>query len=68
MKFVIDLALRRFSVVEHRSAESEDMRFDSSLGLRIFPLSHARDKTKNILLCFFAKLKTNYLSYSNFIC
>ena len=34
------------SVVEHRSAESEGLRFDSSWGLRIFSLSHARDKTK----------------------
>ena len=36
------------SVVEHRSGESESLRFDSSWGLRIFSLSHARDKTKNI--------------------
>ena len=35
------------SVVEHRSAESKSLRFDSC-GLRIFCLSHARDKTKNI--------------------
>ena len=28
------------------SAESEGLRFDSSWGLRIFSLSHARDKTK----------------------
>ena len=35
------------SVVEHRSAESEGLRFDSSWGLRIFSLSHAYDKTKN---------------------
>ena len=38
------------SVVEHRSAESEGLRVDSSWGLRIFSLSHARDKTKNIFL------------------
>ena len=31
----------------HRSVESEGLRFDSSWGLRIFSLSHARDKTKN---------------------
>ena len=31
-----------------RSAESEGLRCDSSWGLRIFSLSHARDKTKNI--------------------
>ena len=36
----------------HRSAESKGLRFDSSWGLRIFCLSHARDKTKkqNIFL------------------
>ena len=33
------------SVIEHRSAESEGLRFDSSWGLRIFSLSHARQKT-----------------------
>ena len=51
MNFVIDLAHRGVcgSVVEHRSAESEGLRFDSSWGLRIFSLSHARDKTKNDL-------------------
>ena len=47
MKFVIDLALRRFSVVEHRSAKSEDMRFDFSWGLRNFlcPTLVTRRKT-----------------------
>ena len=44
------------SVVEHRSAEFEGLRFDSSWGLRIFSLSHARDKTKNIFLYFFGEL------------
>ena len=58
--FVTDLAAPRRasppwslcgSVVEHRSAESEDPRFDSLWGLRIFSLSHTRDKTKkNIIL------------------
>ena len=48
MNFVIDLAHRSLcgSVVEHRSVESEGLRFDSLWGLRIFSLSHARDKTK----------------------
>ena len=53
MNFVIDLAQRGVSVVEHRSADSEVLRFDSSRGLRIFSLSRARDKTKNILLYLF---------------
>ena len=62
--FVIDLAYREVSgsVVEHRNAESEGLRFDSSWGLRNFSLSHARDKTKNILLYFFTKLRTYHLS------
>ena len=51
-------------VIEHRSAESEGLRFDSSWELRIFSLSHAGDKTKNIFLYFFTELKTYNLSYS----
>ena len=53
MNFVIDLTHRRVSLsseVDHRSAESDDVRFDSSWGLRTLSLSHARDKTKNIFL------------------
>ena len=38
------------SVVERWNAESECLRFDSSWGLRIFSLSLACDKTKNIFL------------------
>ena len=38
------------SVIEHRNAESEGLRFDSSRGLGIYSLSHARDKTRNIYL------------------
>ena len=51
------------SVVGHRSAESESLRFDSSWGLRIFSLSHARGKTKNIFHYFLTELKTYHLSY-----
>ena len=40
------------------------LKFDSSCGLRIFSLSHARDKTKNIFLYFFTAFKTYHLSYS----
>ena len=40
-------------MVEHRSAVSVGLRFESSWGLRIFSLSHARDKTnKNLSLHF----------------
>ena len=51
MNFVKDLAHRSLcgSAVERRSAESEGLRFDSSWGLRIFALSHARDKAKKHL-------------------
>ena len=39
-------------VLQHRNAESEGLRFDSSWGLRIFSLSYARDKTKKHLSLF----------------
>ena len=66
MNFVIDLVHRRvcFSVVEHRSAESKGLRFVSSWRLRIFSISHARDKTANIFLYFFTEIKTYPPSYS----
>ena len=66
VNFVIDLAHRGVSValvVEHRSVESEGLKFYSSWGLRIFSLSHALDKMKNIFLYFFTELKTYLLSY-----
>ena len=52
MNFVIDLAHRRVSVARGKALERkpEGLRFDSSWGLRIFSLSHARDKTKKIFL------------------
>ena len=53
------------SVVEHWSTESEGLRFDSSSGVRIFSLSYAHDKTKNIFLYFFTELKIYHLSYFN---
>ena len=52
MNFVIDLTHRGVSVaqwLDHRNAESEGLRFDTSWGPRIFSLSHARDKTKKHL-------------------
>ena len=51
-------------MVEHQSAESEGLRFDSSWELRVFSLSHAREKMKSIFLYFFTKLKTYHPSYS----
>ena len=52
MNFVIDLAHRRVSVARGKALERkpEGLRFDSSWGLRIFSLSHARDKTKTFLI------------------
>ena len=44
-------------MIEHRSTEFACLRFDSSWGLRIFSLSHARDKTKNIFLYFLLVFK-----------
>ena len=52
------------SVEEHRSAESEALRFDSSWGLRILSWSRPRDKTKNIFFYFSTELKTYHLSFS----
>ena len=56
------------SVVKHRSAESEGLRFDSSWGM--FSLSYARDETKNTFLFFFTDLKkTIFLLYlQGFFC
>ena len=44
-------------VAQHRSAESEGLRFDSSWELRSFSLSYACDKTKNTFLYFFTEIK-----------
>ena len=52
------------SAEEHRSAKSDGLKSDSSWGLRIVSLSHAREKTKDIFFYFFTELKTIYLSYS----
>ena len=71
MNFVIDLAHRGISVVqwtEHRSAESEGLMFDSSWGLRIFSLSHARKKTKkHLFLYLFLKKMTHMRCYTSVI-
>ena len=54
------------SVVEHRSAETESLRFDSSWELRIVYLSHARDKTKKRILFFYwAQNSPSFLFYFN---
>ena len=53
-----------FITLEHRRAESKGLRFESSWGLTIVSLSHARGKTKNIFLYFFTKLKTYYIPHS----
>ena len=52
------------SVEEHRSAESEALRFDSSWGLRILSWSRPCDKTKNTFFYFSTELKTYHLSFS----
>ena len=53
----------KFIAVEHRSAESKGLRFESSWGLTIVSLSQARGKTKNIFL-YFTELKTYYIPHS----
>ena len=54
MTFIIDLAHCGVFVAQNIGAgnpkESKGLRFDSSWGLRIFSLSHAHYKTKNIFL------------------
>ena len=57
-------------VVEHRSAKTEGLRFHSSWGLRIFSLSHARDKTKKHLLLFSYRAQNlqSFLFYLDPIC
>ena len=68
MNLVIDLADRRVccSVVEHWSTEFKGLRFDSSWGQRIFSLSHARDKTKNIFLISFPSPKLTISTISTY--
>ena len=58
MNFVIDLAHHSLcgSLVEHRSAESEGLMFDSSWRIWSFSSSLARDKTKNM----FSNKKFNF--------
>ena len=70
VNFVIDLAHREVSVaqsLEHRSAESEGLRFDSSWGLRIFSLSYARDKTKKHLPYINIYFSKNHHSANRFL-
>ena len=55
------------SVVEHRSAETESLRFDSSWELRIVSLSHARDKTKNVFYFLLSSKLTIFLILSQSI-
>ena len=52
-------------MVKHWSMESDGLRFNSSLELRVFlyPMLVTRRK-KNIFLYFFTELKTYHLSYS----
>ena len=42
-------------VIEHRSVESEGLRFDTSWGLRIFSFSHTRDEKRFSLFLYRAK-------------
>ena len=55
------------SVVEHQSAESEGLRFSSSIGdseFFLFPRTH--DKT-NILLYLLTELKNYHFSYITYL-
>ena len=50
--------LLRNSYDTRRRTEFKGLRFGSSWGLRVLSLSHARDKTKNVVLYFFNELRT----------
>ena len=63
--------IREILSFDHRSAESESLRFDSSWVLNIFSLSHARDKTYHSnrsvkLKCWRLLLKTDGDGHSHF--
>lgn len=60
MNFVVGLLHHWASVAQWRA--SEGLGFNSSWGLRIFFLSHACDKMKNLSLLFFTELKHNHFS------
>ena len=51
--------------LEHRSTESEGLRFDSSWDSEMFSLSHARDKTKKHL-SLFVELLLSRVSFPTF--
>ena len=51
-------------LVGHQRTESKGLRCNSSLGLGIFSLSHASDKSKNIFVNFLTELKTYNFSLS----
>ena len=53
------------SVVEHRSAEFEGLRFDPSWGLRIFSLSHALNKTVKHLSLFLWRVEPILIPIKN---
>ena len=50
-------------MVEHRSAESEGLRFSSLWGVRIFSLSNTRRLDEKTFLHFVTQLKTYHFSY-----
>ena len=50
-------------MIEQQSVDSEGLRFDSLWELTFSSLTHTCDKTKNIFLHFFTKLKTYRLFY-----
>ena len=55
--------LLRNSYDTRRRTEFKGLRFGSSWGLRVLSLSHARDKTKNVVLYFFNELNLPVLNF-----
>ena len=64
MNFVVSLPHHRVSVAQWWSIGAPRLNLSSSWGLRFLFLTHACDKTKNIILYFFTELKTYHLFYS----
>ena len=67
-KILSSLEESNFRPSDSASDFAKGLRSDTLWELRMFSLSHARDKTKSIFLYFFTKLKTYYLSYFYLLC
>ena len=67
-KILSSLEESNFRPSDSASDFAKGLRSDTLWELRMFSLSHARDKTKSIFLYFFTELKTYCLSYFYLLC